>query len=56
MLAQHPVLDYTRYQTLNITRRGKDGAVLNVQMRADGPMLPNGSVIKISRIVAERKL
>ena len=27
-----------------------------IQMRADGLMLPNGSVIKISKIVAERKL
>jgi hypothetical protein len=34
-------MDYTRYQTLNITRRGKDCAVLDIQMRADGPMLPN---------------
>ena len=30
-------MDYTRYQTLNITRRGKDDAVLDIQMRADGP-------------------
>ena len=28
---------YSRYQTLNITRRGKDDAVLDIQMRADGP-------------------
>ena len=30
-------MDYTRYQTLHITRRGKDNAVLDIQMRADGP-------------------
>ncbi len=30
-------MDYTRYQTLNITRRGNDNAVLDIQMRADGP-------------------
>ena len=30
-------MDYTRYQTLHITRRGKDDAVLDIQMRADGP-------------------
>ena len=44
---------------------GSLGAVANtralhqvnlIQMRADGPMLPNGSVTKISKIVAERKL
>ena len=49
-------MDYTRYQALNITRPGQDGSVLDIQLRADGPRLPNGSVIKISRIVAERKL
>ena len=28
---------YQKYQTLHITRRGKDNAVLDIQMRADGP-------------------
>ena len=28
---------YQKYQTLNITRRGQDGTVLDIQMRADGP-------------------
>jgi enoyl-CoA hydratase len=28
---------YTRYQTLKITRRGVNDAVLDIQMRADGP-------------------
>jgi len=30
-------MDYSRYKTFNITRRGPDGAVLDLQMRADGP-------------------
>ncbi len=30
-------MDYSRYQTLNIVRRGADGAVLDIQMRASGP-------------------
>ena len=30
-------MDYSRDQTFNITRRGKDNAVLDIQMRADGP-------------------
>ena len=33
----NPTPDYTRYQTLNITRRGPDDSVLDIQMRADGP-------------------
>ena len=33
-------LDYTRYQTLSITRRGTDGAVLDIQMRAQNGKLP----------------
>ena len=32
--------DYTRYQTLHITRRGVDGAVLDIQMRALNGKLP----------------
>jgi enoyl-CoA hydratase len=33
-------IDYTLYQTLNITRRGVDGAVLDIQMRAQNGKLP----------------
>ena len=33
-------MDYTRYQTLSITRRGTDGAVLDIQMRAQNGKLP----------------
>jgi len=33
-------LDYTRYQTLSITRRGAEGAVLDIQMRAQNGKLP----------------
>ncbi|NBY28368.1 MAG: enoyl-CoA hydratase [Betaproteobacteria bacterium] len=30
-------MDYSRYQTLNISRRGPNQTVLDIQMRADGP-------------------
>lgn len=30
-------IDYQNYQTLNITRRGQDNAVLDIQMKAHGP-------------------
>ncbi len=30
-------IDYSRYQTLNLTRRGPGDSVLDIQMRADGP-------------------
>ena len=33
-------IDYTAYQTLNITRRGADGAVLDIQMKALNGKLP----------------
>ena len=33
-------MDYTRYQTLSITRRGAEGAVLDIQMRALNGKLP----------------
>lgn len=33
-------MDYTRYQTLAITRRGANGAVLDIQMRAANGKLP----------------
>jgi enoyl-CoA hydratase len=33
-------IDYTAYQTLNITRRGVDGAVLDIQMKALNGKLP----------------
>ncbi len=33
-------IDYTLYQTLNITRRGVDGAVLDIQMKAQNGKLP----------------
>jgi enoyl-CoA hydratase len=33
-------IDYTLYQTLNITRRGVDGAVLDIQMKALNGKLP----------------
>lgn len=33
-------MDYARYQTLHITRRGHDGAVLDIQMRALNGKLP----------------
>jgi enoyl-CoA hydratase len=33
-------IDYTLYQTLSITRRGVDGAVLDIQMKAQNGKLP----------------
>jgi enoyl-CoA hydratase len=33
-------IDYTQYQTLNITRRGVDGFVLDIQMKATNGKLP----------------
>jgi enoyl-CoA hydratase len=33
-------MDYSRYQTLNITRRGDNGAVLDIQMKALNGKLP----------------
>ena len=33
-------MDYSRYQTLNITRRGDGGAVLDIQMKALNGKLP----------------
>jgi enoyl-CoA hydratase len=30
-------MDYSRYKTLNISRRGPNQTVLDIQMRADGP-------------------
>ena len=36
----NPSVDYGRYQTLNITRRGAQGAVLDVQMKARNGKLP----------------
>ncbi|MEY3938674.1 MAG: 6-oxocamphor hydrolase [Pseudomonadota bacterium] len=30
-------IDYSRYQTLNITRRGANQTVLDIQMKAGGP-------------------
>jgi enoyl-CoA hydratase len=33
-------MDYARYQTLAITRRGANGAVLDIQMRAANGKLP----------------
>ena len=33
-------MDYTRYHTLSITRRGAEGAVLDIQMRAQNGKLP----------------
>ena len=33
-------MDYTRYQTLAITRRGANGAVLDTQRRAPTGTLP----------------
>lgn len=35
-MSQSPV-DYSRYQTLNITRRGPDNSVIDLQMKAGGP-------------------
>ena len=35
-----PAIDYSRYQTLNITRRGVDGGVLDLQMKAKDGKLP----------------
>jgi len=29
-----PAIDYSRYQTLHIARRGQDGAVIDLQMKA----------------------
>ena len=31
------VIDYSRYQTLRITRRGANQTVLDIQMKAGGP-------------------
>ena len=39
-LTMNPSVDYGRYQTLNITRRGAQGAVLDVQMKARNGKLP----------------
>jgi enoyl-CoA hydratase len=36
----NPSVDYGRYQTLNITRRGAQGVVLDVQMKARNGKLP----------------
>jgi len=36
-------MDYSRYQTLSITRRGADGAVLDIQMRARNGKLPTAA-------------
>ena len=36
----HPAIDYSRYQTFHITRRGQDGAVLDLQMKAKNGKLP----------------
>jgi enoyl-CoA hydratase len=36
----NPAPDYSRYTTLNITQRGVDGAVLDIQMRALNGKLP----------------
>lgn len=33
-------IDYSRYQTLNISRRGEQGAVLDIQMKAGNGKLP----------------
>ena len=35
-----PAIDYSRYQTLHITRRGQDGAVIDLQMKAQNGKLP----------------
>ena len=36
----HPAIDYSRYQTMHITRRGQDGAVIDLQMKAQNGKLP----------------
>ncbi|MCB2032215.1 MAG: enoyl-CoA hydratase/isomerase family protein, partial [Ottowia sp.] len=35
-----PAIDYSRYQTFHITRRGKDGGVIDLQMKAANGKLP----------------
>ena len=35
-----PAIDYGRYQTMNITRRGQDGCVIDLQMKAKNGKLP----------------
>ena len=35
-----PAIDYSRYQTMNITRRGKDNAIIDLQMKAQNGKLP----------------
>ena len=35
-----PAIDYSRYQSLHISRRGQDGCVLDVQMKAKNGKLP----------------
>lgn len=39
-MSMTPAPDYQRYETLNITRRGTNGAVLDIQMRALNGKLP----------------
>ena len=36
----HPAIDYSRYQTLAITRRGVNDAVIDIQMKAQNGKLP----------------
>ena len=35
-----PAVDYSRYQTFSITRRGKDDAIIDLQMKAQNGKLP----------------
>ena len=35
-----PAIDYSRYQTMTITRRGPDGSVIDLQMKAKNGKLP----------------
>jgi enoyl-CoA hydratase len=42
--------DYQRYETLNITRRGADGAVLDIQMRALNGKLPTAGHVGHSEL------
>jgi enoyl-CoA hydratase len=37
--------DYTSYQTLNITRRGAGGCVLDIQMKASNGKLPTRGTV-----------
>lgn len=46
-------MDYTRYQTLNLTRRGVDGSVLDIQISAENGKLPTAERIGLVSLAVE---